>query len=101
MTIRLDTNAYGKNAIRLSKIIRYSDRHEIRQISVDISLQGDFDAAHVQGDNSKVLPTDTMKNTVYALAKDRFTTSVEEFGLVRSEERRVGKECRSRWSPYH
>ena len=23
------------------------------------------------------------------------------FGIVRSEERRVGKECRSRWSPYH
>src|SRR2546426_12325103 len=22
-------------------------------------------------------------------------------GLIRSEERRVGKECRSRWSPYH
>ena len=28
-----------------------------------------------------------------ALAKER--------GHVRSEERRVGKECRSRWSPYH
>ena len=25
----------------------------------------------------------------------------ETFGDVRSEERRVGKECRSRWSPYH
>jgi len=24
-----------------------------------------------------------------------------ELGLERSEERRVGKECRSRWSPYH
>ena len=24
-----------------------------------------------------------------------------EDGHVRSEERRVGKECRSRWSPYH
>ena len=24
-----------------------------------------------------------------------------ELKLVRSEERRVGKECRSRWSPYH
>src|SRR5256885_5810568 len=24
-----------------------------------------------------------------------------EFSLKRSEERRVGKECRSRWSPYH
>ena len=23
------------------------------------------------------------------------------YGLTRSEERRVGKECRSRWSPYH
>ena len=22
-------------------------------------------------------------------------------GIIRSEERRVGKECRSRWSPYH
>src|SRR6266581_9195001 len=26
---------------------------------------------------------------------------VHEDGAVRSEERRVGKECRSRWSPYH
>lgn len=82
MTIRLDQNAYGKNAIRLSKIIRHPDRHELRQISVDVSLEGDFDAVHLAGDNSKVLPTDTMKNTVYALAKDRLTDSIEEFGLV-------------------
>src|SRR2546422_10395335 len=27
--------------------------------------------------------------------------AVEDEGSVRSEERRVGKECRSRWSPYH
>src|SRR5579859_1323149 len=26
---------------------------------------------------------------------------VDQVGLARSEERRVGKECRSRWSPYH
>ena len=25
----------------------------------------------------------------------------ENYEIVRSEERRVGKECRSRWSPYH
>jgi len=82
MAIHLDQNAYGKNAIRLSKIIRHPDRHEIRQISVDVSLQGDFDAAHLEGDNSKILPTDTMKNTVYVLARDRFTTSIEAFALV-------------------
>ena len=26
---------------------------------------------------------------------------VQNFINIRSEERRVGKECRSRWSPYH
>ena len=26
---------------------------------------------------------------------------LKQFDLLRSEERRVGKECRSRWSPYH
>jgi urate oxidase len=82
MNIRLGNNAYGKNAINLSKVIRHGDRHEIRQISVNISLQGDFGTVHTIGDNSKVLPTDTMKNTVYVLAKDHFTDSLEEFGLV-------------------
>ena len=28
-------------------------------------------------------------------------TVKEEDRIIRSEERRVGKECRSRWSPYH
>ena len=81
MDIRLDKNAYGKNAINLSKIIRHPDRHEIRHISVNISLTGDFDEVHTAGDNTKVLPTDTMKNTVYALAKDHFSASIEAFGL--------------------
>jgi len=81
MVTRLDKNAYGKNAIKLSKIIRRPDCHDIRHISVDVALEGDFDAVHTIGDNSKVLPTDTMKNTVYALAKDHFTHSIEAFGL--------------------
>jgi urate oxidase len=81
MDIRLDKNAYGKNAINLSRIIRHPDRHEIRHISVNISLAGDFEDVHTTGDNTKVLPTDTMKNTVYALAKDHFTASIEAFGL--------------------
>jgi urate oxidase len=81
MDIRLDKNAYGKNAIHLSKIIRHPDRHEIRHISVNISLTGDFEEVHTRGDNTKVLPTDTMKNTVYALAKHRLTASIEEFGI--------------------
>src|ERR1041384_3390647 len=81
MGIKLGLNAYGKNAVNLSKIIRHKDRHEFRQVSVNISLEGDFETAHTQGDNTKILPTDTQKNTVYALAKEHFTSSIEAFGL--------------------
>ena len=44
-------------------------------------FEGEFADAHVEGDNAAVLPTDTMKNTVYALAKDRLEGSIETFGL--------------------
>ena len=36
-------------------------------------------------------------DTVYLHIKEEFPN----ISLGRSEERRVGKECRSRWSPYH
>jgi urate oxidase len=81
MKIKLGENTYGKNAIQLSKIIRYPDYHEFRQITVNVSLKGDFETAHTTGDNSRILPTDTQKNTVYALAKDHFNTSIEAFAL--------------------
>ena len=81
MNIKLAKNAYGKNAVNLSKIIRHPDYHEFRQISVSVSLQGDFETAHTLGDNSKILPTDTQKNTVYALAKEYFTDSIEAFAI--------------------
>jgi urate oxidase len=81
MGIVLAQNSYGKNAVNLSKIIRHDGYHEFRQISVSVSLQGDFETAYTLGDNSKILATDTQKNTVYALAKDHFTGSAEAFGL--------------------
>ncbi len=81
MGIVLAQNTYGKNAVNLSKIIRHKDYHEFRQISVNVSLQGDFETAYTLGDNSKILATDTQKNTVYALAKEHFTSTAEAFGL--------------------
>ena len=82
MPIKLAANAYGKQAINLSRIIRHADHHELRQVSVAVQLTGDFDAAHTLGDNSLILPTDTQKNTVYALAREHFTGTIEAFGLV-------------------
>src|SRR2546430_15332162 len=52
--------------------------------------------------NSLLLPCDVTKQEE---VDETFKRVAEEFGqldfLIRSEERRVGKECRSRWSPYH
>ena len=84
MKIKLGNNTYGKNAVNISKIIRHKDYHEFRQLSVSIALQGDFETAHTEGDNTKILPTDTQKNTVYVLAKKHLTGSIEDFGIVLS-----------------
>lgn len=75
----LGENRYGKSAIRLVKVDRGADRHVLRDVTVSIALEGEFESAHSQGDNRMVLPTDTMKNTVYALARAGLTGSVEAF----------------------
>ncbi len=77
----LGENRYGKSRIRLVTVRRDGDRHDLRDLTVDVSLEGDFEAAHISGDNANLVATDTMKNTVYAFAKDRLTGSPEAFGL--------------------
>jgi urate oxidase len=79
--IYLGQNNYGKSEIRLVKVRRDVARHELWDLTVDVALEGDFERAHVGGDNTGLLATDTMRNTVYALAKDHLTGSIEEFGL--------------------
>ncbi|MEO8431033.1 MAG: factor-independent urate hydroxylase [Acidobacteriota bacterium] len=76
---------YGKSGIRLLHRSRLGERHEIRDLTVAVSLEGDFAAAHVSGDNAAVLPTDTMKNAVYALARTRGIGAIESFALLLAE----------------
>ena len=74
-------NNYGKSRVRMVRVSRHGDRHELQELTVNISFEGDFEAAHTEGDNSAVLPTDTMKNTVYALAAEsRVSEEIETFG---------------------
>ena len=80
MAVKLATSNYGKSRVRLVRVARDGGVHHLKDISVDIQLEGDFEAIHTQGDNSKVLPTDTMKNTVYVLAKQRLLGEIEAFG---------------------
>jgi len=80
--IELGPNRYGKSAIRLVKVDRQPDRHDLRDLTVSITLDGDFGAAFVAGDNANVVATDTMKNVVYGFARDQLVGAVEGFGQV-------------------
>jgi urate oxidase len=82
MGIVLGPNQYGKAENRVVRIVRDTPRHEIRDLNVSTSLRGDFAAAHVAGDQSQVLPTDTQKNTAFAYAKKHGVTSPEDYALA-------------------
>jgi urate oxidase len=79
MTIRLGDNQYGKAETHVVRVKR-GDTHDIKDMTVTIALAGDFAAAHLTGDNSHVVPTDTQKNTVFAFAKDPIG-EIEDFAL--------------------
>ena len=76
----LAENRYGKSRVRLVKVKRHPVLHDFLEWTLEILLQGDFESCFVDGDNSKILPTDTMKNTVYSLARSSSAVSMEEFG---------------------
>ena len=78
MSIILTENRYGKSGVRLVKVEHLGSRHEIKDLNVEVQLSGDFSPAYLEGDNRKVLPTDTMKNTVYALAREQPLGEIEE-----------------------
>jgi urate oxidase len=78
----LAESAYGKSAIRLVKVARRGDRHDLKDLTVAIRFEGDYDTSYTDGDNTSVLPTDTMKNTVYALASTASADEPEAFGLA-------------------
>jgi urate oxidase len=81
MAITFGDNQYGKAEVRLVRVTRDGDRHQIKDLNVSTSLRGDFADAHLLGDNAKVVATDTQKNTVYAFAQQYGVGEIEEFGL--------------------
>ena len=75
----LAADTYGKSRVRLMKLVRREGRHDLKEITLEILFQGDFASCYESGDNSKVLPTDTIKNTVYVLARKHEIVAIEEF----------------------
>jgi urate oxidase len=81
MTIRLGENNYGESSVRFLRVVRQQGRNDVKELTVGIRFEGDFEEALAKGENSKILPTDTMKNTVYVLARQYPVEAVEEFCL--------------------
>jgi urate oxidase len=78
-------NRYGKSSVRLVKLRRSEDPHEIVDVTVDVQLEGDFSPVYIDGDNASCLATDTMKNTVYAIARHDPIHHVESFAIRLSD----------------
>jgi len=79
MAVKLVSDRYGKSRVRLMRVTKHVDHHDLDEWTVQLLLSGDFETAHTLGDNSKILPTDTMKNTVYFVARESKADSVEDY----------------------
>ncbi|MEM8873576.1 MAG: factor-independent urate hydroxylase [Planctomycetota bacterium] len=82
MPHQLTSNSYGKSRVRMTKVIRNGSRHDLLEFAVEVSLEGAFDASYETGDNSAVVATDSIKNTVYVLAKEHDFTEPEAFAII-------------------
>ncbi len=77
----LAQSAYGKSRVRIVQVARSGSRHDLRDLTIAIRFEGHYERSYTDGDNSDVLPTDTMKNTVYALAAREPAGEPELFGV--------------------
>jgi len=77
--ITLGENRYGKSRVRVMKVEWQGERHAVHEWNVEVWLKGDFESCFADGDNSRILPTDTMKNTVYYLAHLSKAEHIEGF----------------------
>jgi urate oxidase len=78
-SMHLASHRYGKSRVRVMKILRDGATHTIKELEVAVALEGDFATSYTAGDNSLVVATDTMKNTVHVLAHRHLGRETERF----------------------
>jgi urate oxidase len=80
--VPLTSNRYGKGRVRVMRIHRDGDRHEVSQLTVKAMMEGDFAPAYTRADNSTSISTDTIKNVVNVVARENTGLCTEEFCAV-------------------
>ena len=83
--MKLIQHNYGKAKVRVLKILRAGKIHSLKELDVQVMLQGDFDASYTKADNSLVVATDSVKNTINVLAKQKLGAEAEQFGILLGE----------------
>lgn len=79
----LEKNRYGKHRVRVLRVMQDPpDQHQVCEIEADVLLSGALDAAYLSPDNSAVVPTDTVKNTIHLLAHDHLSTCRTHFAQI-------------------
>src|SRR4051812_20595359 len=83
--MRLQSQQYGKGRVRVAKILRDGKTQTIKEINVAALMEGDFETSYTAGDNTKVVATDTIKNTINVLTKEKLGEEIEPFAIALAE----------------
>lgn len=75
---------YGKDNVRVFKTDRdpATGIHTVTEMTVCVLLEGDIETSYTQADNSVVVATDSMKNTVFIMAKQHPVNPPERFASI-------------------
>jgi len=82
---KLTGHRYGKARVRVLKVLRDGPVHTLKDLEVAARLKGDFESSYTSGDNTKVVPTDTIKNTINVFARQHLGQEIERFALILGE----------------
>jgi len=80
--MKLISHHYGKAKVRVLKVFRAGKVHSLKELEARVMLQGDFNASFTKADNRLVVATDSIKNTVNCLAKEKLGEENEAFGVL-------------------
>jgi urate oxidase len=83
--MKLIQHNYGKAKVRVLKVFRAGKTHSLKELDVQVMLQGKFNASFAKADNRLVVATDSVKNTVNVLAKQKLEAETELFGVELGE----------------
>lgn len=72
-------NRYGKDRVRILRLHREGEHHEVRELTLKAMLTGDFADAYTAADNSRCLCTDTVKNVINIVGREQPALDTEAF----------------------